>query len=271
MLLAIGLVATALIALGDYFATSELLEFSVFFLLPTCFFTWFLSRRAGLIASLASGVIIAAVNHRSPVYLSHGQIAYWNALVWMLFFLLITFIFADLKSLHLRQRQLARVDTLTQAATRLAFYEFATDEINRVRRSNQPMTLAYLDVDSFKEINDQHGHSAGDSVLITVAQCIQANIRRTDMLARMGGDEFALLLPNTHRDAANRLLQNMLRVLTTTMERNEWAITFSIGAITFLEAPESVEDMVRRTDAILYAVKRNGKNHIQQQEIGALD
>ncbi|HXJ89083.1 MAG TPA: GGDEF domain-containing protein [Candidatus Binatia bacterium] len=261
-LLALGLFAMALVGLGDSLATTQLLEFSVFFLLPVAFFTWFVSRRAGLLASLGSGVIIAGVNSSSPTYVLHGQIAYWNAVVWTVFFVLITFIIADMKGLHIRERELARIDSLTRAATRAAFFEFAADEINRARRSSQPMTLAYLDLDRFKEINDRNGHATGDSVLAAVARGIQNHIRRTDMVARLGGDEFALFLPNTCKEAATKLLGKVLEALANTMRHQGWPVTFSVGAVTFLNAPESVQAMVQRTDEVMYSVKRNGKNRM---------
>jgi hypothetical protein len=138
VLLALGSLAIVLVGIGDYFATSELLEFSVFFLLPGSFFTWFLSRRAGLLASLISGGVILGVNLNSPMDVIDNQIAYGNALVWLGFFVLMTFIIAHLKVLHFRERELARVDSLTGAATRLAFYEFRREEINRARRLNLP-------------------------------------------------------------------------------------------------------------------------------------
>jgi len=268
-LLALGFLAMALIGLGDYFATTQLLEFSVFFLLPVAFFTWFMSRRAGLLGSLGCGAIIAGVNVSSSTYLLHGQIAYWNAVVWTAFFVLITFVIADMKALHVRERELARVDSLTRAATRAAFFEFADDEINRARRLSQPMTLAYLDLDCFKAINDRNGHAAGDSVLVAVARGIQNHIRRTDMVARLGGDEFALFLPNTCRDAATKLLSKVLEALMNTMRHQGWPITFSVGAVTFLSPPESVQAMVQRTDELMYSVKRTGKNRMCLEEIGA--
>jgi len=265
--MALGILLLALVGLGDYFATSKLFEFSVFFLLPISFFTWFVSLRSGLVASITTGAIVAGVNHSSSTYVLHSQIAWWNALVWTLFFVIVTFIIADLKALHLRERDLARIDSLTRVSTRLAFYELANEEINRARRLNQPMTLAYLDLDCFKEINDRNGHAAGDRVLRAVAQGMQGMIRRTDMAARLGGDEFALLLPNTAADAASRLLGRILEVLTKTMQRKGWPVTFSVGAATFLSPPESVEEMIHRTDEIMYSVKRTGKNRMRLEEI----
>jgi len=266
-LVTLGLLSMALVGVGDYFATSQLLEFSVFFLLPVALFTWFMSRRAGLFASVAAGIINAGVNISSPTYFSHPRVAFWNAVIWTVFFILITCIIADMKSLHVRERELARVDSLTSAATRLAFYEFAHDEINRARRLNQPMTLAYLDLDCFKEINDRSGHATGDSVLVAVAKGIQSHIRRTDMVARIGGDEFALLLPNTCKDAATKLLGKVLDALTHTMQHSGWPVTFSVGALTFLHPPESVQAMVHRTDELMYSVKRTGKNRMRLEEI----
>jgi len=154
VLVLLSSVATLLVGVGDYFATNVFLEFSAFFLLPISFFTWFVSRRAGLLSCLMSGAIILIVNLISSIYDFNPLDAYWNAVVWTSFFVLITFIIADLRSLHYRERELARVDTLTGVATRLAFYEFGRDEINRARRMNQPITLAYLDIDSFKQINE---------------------------------------------------------------------------------------------------------------------
>jgi diguanylate cyclase (GGDEF)-like protein len=213
VLIFFGSVALVLVGVGDYFATGKMLEFSVFFLVPISFFTWFLSRRAGLVACVTSAAIIMGDNLSSPLHQINHRVAYWNALVWLGFFLLITFVIARLKILHLRERELSRVDHLTQVATRLAFYEFATTEINRARRSRLPTTLAYVDLDCFKEVNDRSGHATGDRVLMTVAQSMQKSIRQTDMVARMGGDEFALIFPNTHKDAATILMPAFRQLL----------------------------------------------------------
>jgi GGDEF domain-containing protein len=138
-------------------------------------------------------------NIASAVHIDHSAIAYWTALIWLGFFICVTFIVAALKSLHDRERQLSRVDSLTGIGNRLAFYEFASAERNRAGRSNQPITLAYLDLDGFKVINDTLGHQTGDKVLVSVARTMQISLRQTDMVARMGSDEFALILPGRIR------------------------------------------------------------------------
>ncbi len=259
VLITFGLLALVLIGVGDYFASGNLLEFSVFFVLPIAFFAWFLSRKAGLLTSFLSAAIIMGVNLNSPVHEINHRVAYWNALVWLTFFLLATFVIEHLKALHARERELARVDDLTKVATRVAFYEFAIAEINRARRFNLTTTLAYVDLDSFKEVNDRRGHATGDKVLITVARSMQKSIRHTDMVARMGGDEFALILPNMGKDAAQKVLEKLLNVLTRSMRHNHGPITFSVGAVTFLAAPKSVHQMIQRADEIMYSVKAIGK------------
>ena len=269
LLVSIGLIALMLVSLGDRFASSSLLEFSVFFVLPVSYSAWFLDRRAALLTSLASTAIITANSLDSPIHAMNGRVAYWNGLVWFVFFSLLTFLIADLKALHMRERELARVDDLTKVGTRVAFYEFTAAEMSRARRSNSPMTLAYVDLDSFKEVNDRHGHATGDKVLVTVAQIMRKGVRDTDFVARLGGDEFALVLPNTSRDAAQKVLEELLAILSQSMHQHGWPVTFSIGGVTFLSQPKNVDEMIKRADEVMYSVKQSGKNRIRQEEVAA--
>ena len=146
----VGSLLLVLLGIGAYFAIGQLLEFSVFFIIPISFFTWFVARHAGLIASVVSAIFTLGANLASPMHAVHPRVAYWNALVWLAFFVLITMIIAELKVLYLRERQLSRVDNLTGVATRLAFYEVAEDEKNRAQRYRHSITIAYLDLDHFK-------------------------------------------------------------------------------------------------------------------------
>lgn len=269
VLVIFGLLALVLLGLGDYLATAKLLEFSVFFAFPVSFFAWFLSRRTGMVASVISAAIIMGVDLSSPVHEINGRVAYWNALIWLGFFVLVTMVIAELKVLHIRERELSRVDSLTGVPSRLAFYEFATAEISRARRFRLATTLAYVDLDGFKGINDRMGHATGDKVLIAVARSMQRSIRDTDLVARMGGDEFALILPNTSKDAACKVLEKLMNTVARSMQQSRWPITFSIGAVTFLKPPESVDQMIQRADAIMYSVKQSGKDRLRQEEAAA--
>jgi diguanylate cyclase (GGDEF)-like protein len=233
------------------------------------FFAWFINRRAGFVASAASAAIALGVNLASPMHVIYPRVGYWNALVWLGFFLLITVTVGELKVLYLRERQLSRVDNLTRIANRLAFYELATAEKNRAQRYRQPITLAYVDLDCFKEINDAMGHDVGDKLLSKVARTMKKSIRQTDAVARMGGDEFALILPNTNKDAAAKVLGKVVQMLNRSMQQNHWPVTFSMGAVTFVTPPESLQEMIKRADEVMYSIKASGKNRLKQEEVAA--
>jgi diguanylate cyclase (GGDEF)-like protein len=268
-LIVIGSLALASVGVLDYFAVRESLEFSVFFLVPISFLTWFVHQKSGFAASTASALIIFAANFASPLYELHPPVAYWNAMIWLGFFVLATVTIAQLRILYLGERQLSRLDSLTGIPNRLAFYELATGEMNRSQRYGEPITVAYIDLDGFKEVNDAMGHEAGDKLLIWVARTISRSIRRTDFVARVGGDEFALLLPNTTAPPAFGVIEELLANLNRRMRRNRWPVTFSVGAVTFLTPPNSLREMIRRADAAMYSAKTSGKNRLKQEEIAA--
>lgn len=268
-LMVAGALLLTLVGVGAYFASGQLLEFSVFFIIPISFFTWFVGRDMGLIASGVSSAFTLVANLDSPTHAVHPHVAYWNALVWLGLFLLITFVIAQLKVLYFRERRRSRVDYLTGIATRLAFYEVAEGEKNRARRYRHSMTIAYLDLDHFKDVNDSMGHIVGDKALVAVARTIEDTIRQTDTVARMGGDEFAIILPNTGKDAAGRVLSKVLRALDEAMLQGEYPVTFSIGAVTFLTPPESLQEMIGQADRVMYSIKSTGKNRLEQKELAA--
>jgi diguanylate cyclase (GGDEF)-like protein len=267
--ISLGSVLLLLVGTGVIFASSSLLECSVFFIIPVAYFTWFIHRKAGITASVVSAAFTLWANTASPLHTGHPAVAYWNALIWLGFFISVTLIVAALKSLHDRERKLSRVDSLTGIENRLAFYEFATAERNRAGRHNQPITLAYLDLDGFKEINDMLGHQTGDKVLVSVARTMQMSVRETDMVARMGGDEYALILPETNKAAAKIVLEKVLVRLERAMRQKGWRITFSMGAVTFLAQPVSVQEMIAGADQVMFSVKNSGKNRLQQEVRGS--
>ena len=175
---------------------------------------------------------------------------------------------AQLNEVLQREKELARTDVLTGLANRRAFYEALQVERSRAARYRRPITLACVDLDNFKRVNDTLGHSVGDELLARVADVLRQTLRLTDTIGRLGGDEFALLLPETDAPSAEALLEKLRVVLRRAMEARKWPVTFSVGAATFLENPPSIEHMIQTADELMYAVKKSGKNRISVVLIG---
>ena len=161
------------------------------------------------------------------------------------------------------EMRLARSDALTGLANRRAFYEKAEIERKRAVRYARPLSMAYVDLDNFKRVNDTSGHEAGDQILVTVAGILQNNLRAEDVAARLGGDEFALLLPEAGHASAAFVMNKLHRLLTSAMQEKHSHVTFSMGVVTYDTAPESTEMMVQKADQVMYEVKRQGKNSIR--------
>jgi diguanylate cyclase (GGDEF)-like protein/PAS domain S-box-containing protein len=162
-----------------------------------------------------------------------------------------------------RETELALADPLTGAPNRRFFYNLAQREIERSRRYKNPFTIAYLDIDNFKTVNDQFGHQVGDEVLGMVVKYAQGQLRKTDLFARLGGDEFGFLFVDTGPEAAERVFAGVQQNLFAKMQENGWPLTFSIGVITCIAPPRTIDDIVKMADDSMYAVKRQGKNGIK--------
>ncbi len=154
------------------------------------------------------------------------------------------------------------MDDLTTAVNRRAFQDVATSEMQRLRRHQRPLTIGYIDVDNFKVVNDTLGHSVGDLLLKTVVSTLGAHLRMVDTVARLGGDEFAVLLPETDRDAAQVVIDRLCHFLLMEMRRHDWPVTFSIGVVTYYEAPYSIDELIGIADTVMYGVKNNQKDAI---------
>ncbi len=251
------------LSLLDY-RTGPAILFSIFYLLPVLVVSCYVGRLGGVIISFTSAAAWIAQNPAA----TQGIMRYWNALVLFGFYVITALILSTVQRSYEDAQKNCGVDFLTGIANSRAFQELAHREKLRASRYHRPLTIAYLDMDDFKEVNDQFGHATGDKVLVSVAHAIRDTLRDTDIVARIGGDEFVVLLPETGFDAAAVVLNKIRRVLSELMLSYECRVTFSIGAATFLSQPETVEELVRRADVAMYTAKRGGKNQIVHEQIG---
>jgi diguanylate cyclase (GGDEF)-like protein len=259
-MLAFGLVSLVLIGLVDYITGIEI-SLSIFYLFPILFITWKMGRKAGIFMSVF-GAIIWFISDNATTHYSHFLIPYWNAIVRLGFFLITSFMLSKFKDELEKEKELGRIDDLTGVSNSRSFYEIASTEIERSKRHGHILSVAYIDLDEFKRINDSMGHSTGDQLLYKVAFIMKQSLRRIDVTARVGGDEFLVLMPETDEKTAKIVIERLQKNLLESINSNGWPITFSIGVVTFITLPKSVNDMVKVADNLMYHAKEGGKNKI---------
>jgi diguanylate cyclase (GGDEF)-like protein len=166
-----------------------------------------------------------------------------------------------------RLAALSETDALTGLPNRRSLRKRLTDEVRRATRYASPVSLLILDIDGLKRINDEQGHGAGDRLIRRVAASITAALRGSDLGARWGGDEFAVVMPNADRAAAYHLAERLMTHLAKQQAGDaDPPVTVSIGIATFDPASNgdpSIERLAREADAALYAAKRSGRNRIR--------
>ena len=171
----------------------------------------------------------------------------------------------EYKKLEQDLQILCRTDPLTTAANRRAFNEILSQEFSRFKRSQKEYALIMIDLDHFKSINDQHGHSVGDQVLIEVTERCKDNIRVHDILARLGGEEFCILLPYTDSDQAKKVaerLREKIEIKPIIVDGLRVKVTISVGISLVSTGDEDGHQAMERADQKLFQAKESGRNQI---------
>ncbi len=264
-LMALGIVLLTAMMAGDLLTGPEF-ESSIFYLIPVSFFAWLINRRIGLVTALASAISTLVIHAH---FSNRSAIVYLNAGAWLGVYVFFVFMLAELRELYERERRFSRTDALTKIFNRRAFFEALETEASRARRYQSPLTLAYIDLDHFKQINDRLGHDAGDRLLTVVAETMAQHLRQNDIAARLGGDEFAVLLPETGPASALAVLRKLHALLDSAMRQSNWSVTFSLGAVSFHPPPQSLEEMVSEADKAMYVAKSSGKDRLIVRESAA--
>jgi len=179
-------------------------------------------------------------------------------------------VFNDITEVKRREAALyhrATRDALTGIFNRGHFTEMAVQEIERARRFAEPLSVALLDLDHFKRVNDTHGHDAGDQALITFSQLCQEFARKVDLVGRLGGEEFVMMLPRANKEPAFEILQRLrLKVMETRIVASSGAsfgFTVSIGLASLRPHTRDLRELLRNADAALYKAKREGRNRVE--------
>jgi diguanylate cyclase (GGDEF)-like protein len=171
----------------------------------------------------------------------------------------------ELERAYAEVERLAQTDSLTGLANRRHFMEALEQEVDRSERYGRPLSLVALDLDHFKTVNDSHGHAAGDAVLSEAARALRAVCRDVDIPARMGGEEFALLLPETDTAGARTVAERAREHIAGTAHRSpageSFRVTASLGVAT-LRPGASGEALLQAADEALYRAKDAGRNQV---------
>jgi diguanylate cyclase (GGDEF)-like protein len=262
---AIFLISYAVFGVVVYFDFVTAPDFSIalFYLAPIYFLTWFAGMIPGVTMTCFAMFFLITADLRWNEALLRSPLLDWDRFARLCFLLLTTVLLGRLREAYLNASESSRSDFLTGLANRREFFAVAEQERLRAARYGQCISVAYMDLDGFKEVNDRLGHSAGDAILIDVANHIRKNLRAIDMVARMGGDEFVILLPETDAPSARVAIEKLRGLLLDLSQERNWPVTYSIGLVTFEQAPKSTDDMIGEADKLMYSVKRGSKNNLQ--------
>jgi diguanylate cyclase (GGDEF)-like protein len=258
--------ALGIAAIGwlDYVTGYGLRMFPLYFA-PVAYASAARGRNAGVVlAGLSAAIWFASTTLTGirvpPWLLSINAAMHFVTCAW------IAVLIARMRALAAAERENARVDPLTGLPNQRALAERISLEQTRHHRGAGPLVVACMDLDHFKDVNDRDGHAAGDAVLRSVAAVLRHELRDVDLAARVGGDEFVLLLPETGRDPAHRALER-LRVAIADRFRASVGVTASIGAVVETVPKAPPQALVAYADAVLYAAKRAGRNRVEVSEL----
>lgn len=267
---AIALLSSALVGYIDHM-TGAHVSMMIFYAVPILLASRYCGKIEGyIVATCAAGSwFVVNLYYKHPE--SSDAILSWNALTRLGIFVLIAYAMslqAKLRSALEREIMRADTDRLTGLLNKGAFRDRVEEEMSRARRYNHPLTLAFIDLDNFKEVNDTEGHARGDRLLQLVSESIVTTIRETDVAGRIGGDEFSICFSETGEEQARDAIANLVRALDIMTSQSGWQVTASIGVVTCPEVSDTYDALLGKADRLMYVAKRKGKNGAEFETIG---
>jgi diguanylate cyclase (GGDEF)-like protein len=264
LLVALSLLLIAAIGYLD-FVTGYDLSLSLFYLAPVSILAWYDTQRSAYLAASLSGLVWLLANSFSaaPGRLTPSLVI-WNTAIRLGFFVIVTKLLTSLKASHETQRDLARTDSLTGVFNGRTFRELVQIELLRAHRMGYPLSLIYMDLDNFKALNDRRGHADGDTLLQAIGRGLTVNLRGTDVVGRLGGDEFTILLPNTDEEQAALVASKLHVLLNASAKAIDPQVSLSMGVVTSQSRAPEVEALISAADGLMYEAKKSGKDLIRR-------
>jgi len=261
---ALVIAGVAVVWLIDFYSGTNVRVFPLYFL-PLALAAKRLGLRGALLASLLASVAWVAAQYFGGRVYPHP--IYWllNFLTQGTAFVVIVLLVVQLETRLSRERLLSRTDTLTGLLNSRAFHEHATRSMKHALGRGKAVTLAYLDLDRFKQVNDRFGHDAGDRLLSRIGMLLKSHLGSKGLVARVGGDEFAVLFPGLDEATVAQLLEATRSAVLADTEVAASGVSASIGAVIHQHGPIPLDDLIRQADALMYRVKHDGRNAVRME------
>lgn len=265
----LALVTVVIIAYSD-FLTGAHISVMLLYAFPVLLSAWYCGKLESLFiafAATAGWLIINLLDQSSGESLG---IVSWNAFNRFGMFALIAYAVSLQVKLRLaleREQLKADTDRLTGLLNKEAFRERSEQAIAHARRYNHPVSLAFIDLDNFKQVNDTQGHARGDKLLQEFSETIIATIRKTDIAGRIGGDEFCIFFPETDHIMVRAAVEKLTRALDIMTSQSGWQITASLGVVSCKEIDETFDALLGKADKLMYEAKSRGKNKAEFMSI----
>lgn len=242
-------------------ATDAELTFASLALLPVLVIAWLGGKWSGLLMAFIAATMWMVADIYSGREFSSTWIPWLNAVVRLLEYCLVVLLVCKVKSQFVKERELATHDALTGLLNRRGFFSQGLLEVTRAKRYPSHFTVIFMDLDNFKTLNDGMGHSIGDAALRATGRAIQAATRTSDLVARIGGDEFAIAMPEIDFDSAHIAAHKLFNAVNCALAAYP-PTRASVGVAWFEESGLPFSDMVKCADELMYTVKAGGKNNI---------
>lgn len=233
------------------------------YIIPILLVSWYGGSKTGILLSIFSVITANALNLYLPYFEYSKHTFLYASIALFVCSIFVATIVTNFRKVHQQEITAANTDVLTGALNARSFHIELANEILRSIRYKHVFSLVYIDIDNFKRINDTLGHSLGDELLIAVVKTLKRSLRKTDLVARIGGDEFACLLPETEIEAAKEAYSKARESLGKEMHKNSWPVTFSVGVVAFDKTPEDLKQAIRITDELMYSIKNAEKNNVE--------
>lgn len=262
LLLTVGLVALIDLIAYLHYITGFAYEFNIFYTLPVLASSWLLGDMACAFVAVLCLVAWAITDVKLAGDQSELLAIIFNTTTRAFTVCFVIVLMKRLRRALQDEWDTSRKDQLTGLYNRRSFYELGLKVLEVIRRQSLPVSIAFMDLDHFKEVNDSLGHAAGDALLQAVTEIMQAHFRAEDVLARLGGDEFAVIMPGMKAEDAMARLKTLRGSILAAMREHRWPVTVSIGAAAFVTVKNGIDPMLAVADDAMYEAKRAGRDTI---------